>query len=89
MASVAVRCGGGGVACSVHQGWKPPCSEWMRDSLVEIFKNLRKAPLFVHVYSDSDGNSTAARLRTEKAVPENWLTMKTEWETGMRRGRKT
>lgn len=54
--------------------------EWMRDSVVEIVKNLREAPLLVHVYSDGDGS--ARRLRTEKAAAENWLTMKNEWENG-------
>ncbi|KAH7548247.1 hypothetical protein JRO89_XS14G0088500 [Xanthoceras sorbifolium] len=150
MASVAVRCGGGGVTCSMRQGWRnhrapskrnasltmmigggtkemmTPISisissassssmasrtnqlgtrrkkqrqeeavshenvidEWMKDSVVEIVKNLREAPLLVQVYSDDGGNGTATRLRTEKAEPEDWLTMKTEWENGRRRSRK-
>ncbi|KAK2637222.1 hypothetical protein Ddye_032014 [Dipteronia dyeriana] len=60
--------------------------EWMRHSVVEIVKNLREAPLLVHVYSDRDGggngNGISTRLRTEKASPEDWLTIKTDWENG-------
>jgi len=60
--------------------------EWMRNSVVEIVKNLREAPLLVQVYSDGDGdgngNGIATRLRTEKAAPEDWLTIKTDWENG-------
>lgn len=55
--------------------------KWMKDSVVEIVKNLRETPLLVHVYSDNgDGDST--RLKTEKAVPDDWPLVKSKWEDG-------
>lgn len=53
--------------------------EWMKNSVTEIVKNLREAPLLVHVFSDN-GHST--RLKTEKAVSENWPSVKSKWEEG-------
>ncbi|KDP21649.1 hypothetical protein JCGZ_03320 [Jatropha curcas] len=50
--------------------------EWMKDSVVEIVKNLREAPLLVQVYDK--GETTA--LKTEKAVEEEtWSTVKEKW----------
>ncbi|XP_030540528.1 uncharacterized protein LOC115748214 [Rhodamnia argentea] len=64
--------------------------DWMEGSVVEIVRNLREAPLFVHVYDDSrsgggggglDGESI--RLRTEKRVrEEDWDCVKMKWEKG-------
>ncbi|KAJ0045344.1 hypothetical protein Pint_06625 [Pistacia integerrima] len=51
----------------------------MKNSVSEIVKNLREAPLLVHVYSDN-GHST--RLKTEKAVSEDWPSVKSKWEDG-------
>ncbi|KAJ6975339.1 hypothetical protein NC653_031250 [Populus alba x Populus x berolinensis] len=42
--------------------------QWMRDSVVEIVKNLREAPLSVHIYT-AESNETR-RLEAEKAVEE-------------------
>ncbi|KAJ6884437.1 hypothetical protein NC652_031446 [Populus alba x Populus x berolinensis] len=42
--------------------------QWMRDSVVEIVKNLREAPLSVHIYT-AESNETR-RLEAEKAVVE-------------------
>lgn len=55
--------------------------KWMKDSVVEIVKNLRETPLLVHVYSDN-GNGDSTRLTTEKAVPEDWPLVKSKWEDG-------
>ncbi|KAL5765117.1 hypothetical protein ACOSQ2_017711 [Xanthoceras sorbifolium] len=49
MASMAVRCRWRGRSCM----------------FIEIFKDLRKAPLLVHVYSDGDGNGLTARGEAE------------------------
>lgn len=54
--------------------------KWMKDSVVEIVKNLREVPLLVHVYPDKDGESP--RLKTEKAMPDNWPMVKSKWEDG-------
>lgn len=68
--------------------------KWMRDSVVEIVKNLREAPLLVQVFSkrnsDSDnGNGgerktlTSTSLLTEKkAMEEDWSVVKGNWEAG-------
>ncbi|KAE8735770.1 phenylalanine N-monooxygenase-like [Hibiscus syriacus] len=53
--------------------------EWMRDSVVDIVKNLQESPLLVHVYSDDD-NTT--RIRTEKADESNWVSVKQKWDKG-------
>lgn len=51
--------------------------EWMKDSVVEIVKNLREAPLLVHVY---DGDETTM-LKTEKAVEEEtWPVVMKKWK---------
>ncbi|XP_061998159.1 uncharacterized protein LOC133715619 [Rosa rugosa] len=53
--------------------------EWMRDSVTEIVKNLREAPLLVHVY----GREEKRRMETEKKVEEeNWDALKGKWEAG-------
>ncbi|XP_004307735.1 PREDICTED: uncharacterized protein LOC101305600 [Fragaria vesca subsp. vesca] len=54
--------------------------EWMKDSVTEIVKNLREAPLLVHVYG---GDEEERRMETEKRVEEeNWDTLKGKWEAG-------
>ncbi|KAF2319273.1 hypothetical protein GH714_014428 [Hevea brasiliensis] len=50
--------------------------QWMKDSVVEIVKNLREAPLLVQVYDE--GETTT--LKTEKAVEEKtWLGVMEKW----------
>lgn len=53
--------------------------KWMKDSVVEIVKNLHEVPLLVHVYSDK-GKGDSPRLETEKAVPDCWPMIKSKWE---------
>ncbi|KAL6326605.1 hypothetical protein AAG906_008467 [Vitis piasezkii] len=54
--------------------------EWMRESVSEIVKNLREAPLLVEVYSDRNGGGT--KLKTEKAVAEDWPHIEANWKIG-------
>ncbi|XP_059456456.1 uncharacterized protein LOC132186495 [Corylus avellana] len=61
--------------------------EWMRESVVDIVKNLREAPLLVQVFKEDAKNKekggAAARMETEKAVAEeDWLAKKGKWESG-------
>ncbi|KAL9247821.1 hypothetical protein vseg_021209 [Gypsophila vaccaria] len=52
---------------------------WMKESVGEIVKNLKEAPLFVHVYG---GDQPDTRLKTEKAVAEEWAQLKGKWVKG-------
>lgn len=58
--------------------------EWMKDSVVEIVKNLREAPLLVQVFPQKKGNGgEATALRTEKkAVLDDWEVVVEEWGRG-------
>lgn len=54
---------------------------WMRESVVDIVKNLKDAPLLVQVYSKRKGETVT--LATEKAVMvEDWETVKERWQAG-------
>lgn len=54
---------------------------WMRDSVVEIVKNLKEAPLLVQVFTKRKGETVT--LATEKElVVGDWETVKERWETG-------
>ncbi|MED6123396.1 hypothetical protein PIB30_048819 [Stylosanthes scabra] len=56
---------------------------WMKDSVVEIVKNLKEAPLLVQVFSKRKGEVTATSMRTEKQVVlEDWPAVKERWESG-------
>lgn len=55
--------------------------KWMRESVVDIVKNLPSAPLLVQVYNDGGGVANT-RLKTEKAEEENWDVVKRKWEKG-------
>ncbi|KAL2897896.1 Tetrahydromethanopterin S-methyltransferase subunit A 2 [Bienertia sinuspersici] len=52
---------------------------WMKESVGEIVKNLREAPLFVHVYG---GGGPDTRLKAERAVAEDWSHLKGKWVKG-------
>lgn len=55
--------------------------KWMKESVVEIVKNLREAPLFLRWYTTEDGKG--ARLETEKAVEEDrWPILEKQWKSG-------
>lgn len=49
----------------------------MHDSVADIVKNLKQAPLLVQIYSESDGIT----VHTEKAVLENWPLVKENWRS--------
>ncbi|GAU24482.1 hypothetical protein TSUD_319590 [Trifolium subterraneum] len=53
---------------------------WMKESVVDIVKNLKDAPLLVQVYSKKKGES---KLATEKElVVDDWELVKERWENG-------
>ncbi|XP_057778426.1 uncharacterized protein LOC130997187 [Salvia miltiorrhiza] len=49
---------------------------WLQDSVPDIVKNLKKAPLLVQIYSGFDGG---IRIQTEKA---KWPMARDEWRSG-------
>lgn len=51
---------------------------WMKQSVVEIVKNLQEGPLFVHVYGDGPWTT----LKPERAVTQDWAQLKSKWEKG-------
>ncbi|TMX02172.1 hypothetical protein EJD97_022512 [Solanum chilense] len=61
------------------------------DRIVDIVKNLKQAPLLVHIYAneeemeDDDRESSRLWIKTERALFENWAMMKNEWESGRTR----
>ncbi|KAL3365621.1 hypothetical protein AABB24_010642 [Solanum stoloniferum] len=52
--------------------------EWMNESVVDIVKNLKQAPLLVQIYSE-DGKGQV-KIKTERAVEEDWPMKKSQWE---------
>ncbi|KAK6156002.1 hypothetical protein DH2020_010250 [Rehmannia glutinosa] len=52
---------------------------WMQDSVPEIVKNLKQAPLLVQIYSEKE--SGKVKIQTEKAISKNWPVMKGEWKS--------
>lgn len=78
--------GGGGGANDVVEA-QERLDEWMKESVVEIVKNLKEAPLLVQVYAKRKNSeretSTATSLSTEKkVVVEDWPAVKERWEAG-------
>lgn len=54
--------------------------QWLRDSVVEIVKNLRESPLLLHLYAEANGGlSTTA---TTNPVEGDWEAMEGRWERG-------
>lgn len=52
--------------------------EWMKESVVDIVKNVKQAPLLVQIYAE-DGKGEV-KIKTERAVEEDWPMVKSEWE---------
>ncbi|XP_020229051.1 uncharacterized protein LOC109810083 [Cajanus cajan] len=50
---------------------------WMRESVVEIVKSLREAPLLVQVHAGAPSLTT-----DKKVVVEDWEAVKERWESG-------
>ncbi|XP_031108474.1 uncharacterized protein LOC116012947 [Ipomoea triloba] len=57
--------------------------EWMKGSVFEIVKKIKKAPLLVHVYGGGGGDGE--EITAEHAVEDEWEGIKMEWEKGVRR----
>lgn len=55
---------------------------WLRDSVVEIVKNLRESPLLVHLYAEANGGLTTTATNPEA---EDWPVMEGRWERGEER----
>ncbi|KAI4383937.1 hypothetical protein MLD38_009716 [Melastoma candidum] len=59
--------------------------DWIFRSVTGIVRDLRQAPLFVHVYRNGDREDGDVSLVVEKSVKEeNWEKVKGEWEKGER-----
>lgn len=56
--------------------------EWLRDSVVEIVKNLRESPLLVHLYAEANGGLTTTATSPEA---EDWPAMERKWGRGEER----
>ncbi|ESQ44447.1 hypothetical protein EUTSA_v10006215mg [Eutrema salsugineum] len=56
--------------------------EWLRDSVVEIVKNLRESPLLVHLYAEANGGLTTTATNPEA---EEWTAMEGRWDRGEER----
>lgn len=52
---------------------------WVQNSVPDIVKNLKQAPLLVQIYSGFDGG---IQIQTEKAVLEEWPATRDEWRSG-------
>ena len=60
------------------EGGPQKLERWMKESVVEIVKNLNEAPLFVHVY----GSGLGTTLKAERAAAEDWAQLKGKWVKG-------
>ncbi|XP_010516244.1 PREDICTED: uncharacterized protein LOC104791933 [Camelina sativa] len=55
---------------------------WLRDSVVEIVKNLRESPLLMHLYAEANGRLTTTATSPEA---EDWPELKERWGRGEER----
>lgn len=55
---------------------------WLRDSVVEIVKNLRESPLLMHLYAEANGGLTTMATNPEA---EDWPEMEGKWDRGEER----
>ncbi|KAL7146724.1 hypothetical protein ABFS83_06G060800 [Erythranthe nasuta] len=51
---------------------------WVQDSVTDIVKNLKQAPLLVQIYSQND----VVTIQTEKAIEDKWPHVRNEWRSG-------
>ncbi|RID47273.1 hypothetical protein BRARA_I03877 [Brassica rapa] len=56
--------------------------QWLRDSVVEIVKNLRESPLLVHLYAEANGGLSTTAKNPEA---EDWKAMVGRWGRGEER----
>ncbi|KAL0303969.1 UNVERIFIED_CONTAM: hypothetical protein Sradi_6265000 [Sesamum radiatum] len=52
---------------------------WMQESVADIVRNLKQAPLLVKIHSENDGR---VKIQTEKAIAKDWPVLKSEWRRG-------
>ncbi|KAK4718290.1 hypothetical protein R3W88_016628 [Solanum pinnatisectum] len=80
--SLSNSCRGGGGVMKEDQKTEGVLSgkidEWMNESVVDIVKNLKQAPLLVQIFAE-DGKGEV-KIKTERAVEEDWPILKSEWE---------
>ncbi|RDX69995.1 hypothetical protein CR513_50813, partial [Mucuna pruriens] len=55
---------------------------WMRESVVEIVKNLREAPLLVQVFPKRSSGTTTVMTTEKSVMVEDWPAVKECWENG-------
>lgn len=76
----------GGGASDAFSEAQERLDEWMRESVVEIVKNLKEAPLLVQVYTNkrksSEREPSTATSTEKKVVVEDWPAAKERWEAG-------
>lgn len=55
---------------------------WVQESVADIVKNLKKAPLLVQIHAENNGvgEKRRSKFKIEKAILENWDFLKSEWE---------
>lgn len=75
------RSSGGGAEAVAYE----KLDEWMRESVVDIVKNLREAPLMVHLYGKKEERGQnyglSGRMVVQKAVAEeDWDVAMGKWE---------
>ncbi|KAL3653392.1 hypothetical protein CASFOL_003073 [Castilleja foliolosa] len=65
----------------IKDGASEKIDSWIQESVSEIVKNLKKAPLLVQVYSENE-NGEKVKIQTDRASLENWTDMKGGWRNG-------
>ncbi|KAK7317028.1 hypothetical protein RJT34_00918 [Clitoria ternatea] len=55
---------------------------WMRESVKEIVRNLKEAPLLVQVYPKKSGEAAEAVTTEKNVMVEDWPAVKERWEAG-------
>ncbi|GFQ04413.1 hypothetical protein PHJA_002585200 [Phtheirospermum japonicum] len=53
----------------------------MQESVSEIVKNLKKAPLLVQICSENE-NGKKVKIQTDRAILDNWAGVKAGWRNG-------
>ncbi|KAL3622044.1 hypothetical protein CASFOL_034240 [Castilleja foliolosa] len=62
----------------IKDGTSEKIDSWMQESVSEIVKNLKRAPLLVQIYSENE-NGEKVKIQTDRAVLDNWAGMKGGW----------
>ncbi|KNA22307.1 hypothetical protein SOVF_035470 [Spinacia oleracea] len=75
---MVAKCSASAASIEMTRGSPEKFDHWIQESVGEIVKNLKEAPLFVHVY----GGAANTTVKTETAVAENWGHLKGKWVKG-------